>query len=174
MIYFLYTRLTRKYIYNNKKLFYFVYRLTPLTTPPVEKSTMMNLSLQEIILIGNASEQVRKNIISLKTHWNYACKQYIIIIIHNKIIIILCYFPCITVGQVQWNDYRHVPNDANLGKGKKSRWSKSCIRSTFKSIICKFKAYLNFMLPNIFNINLGPLNLIICIYNFADWNYRHY
>lgn len=53
---------------NNEKLFFFVfcfytpprvYRLTPLTTPPVEKSTMMNLSLQEIILIGNASEQVR-------------------------------------------------------------------------------------------------------------------
>lgn len=38
----------------------YVYRLTPLTTPPVEKSTMMNLSLQEIILIGNASEQVDK------------------------------------------------------------------------------------------------------------------
>jgi len=36
----------------------YVFRLTPLTTPPVEKSTMMNLSLQEIILIGNASEQV--------------------------------------------------------------------------------------------------------------------
>ncbi|XP_050538417.1 protein SCAI [Daktulosphaira vitifoliae] len=35
------------------------HRLTPLSTPPVEKSTMMNLSLQEIILIGNASEQVK-------------------------------------------------------------------------------------------------------------------
>lgn len=45
-----------------RKFCRFVYRLTPLTTPPVEKSTMMNLSLQEIILIGNASEQVGQKI----------------------------------------------------------------------------------------------------------------
>lgn len=60
MIRFPYKCLTRT-CDNNEKLLcrLCVYRLTPLTTPPVEKSTMMNLSLQEIILIGNASEQVR-------------------------------------------------------------------------------------------------------------------
>lgn len=33
-------------------------RLSPLTTPPVEKSTIMNLSLQEIVIIGNCTDQV--------------------------------------------------------------------------------------------------------------------
>jgi hypothetical protein len=35
-----------------------VYRLSPLTTPPVEKSPIMNLTLQEILIIGNCSDQV--------------------------------------------------------------------------------------------------------------------
>jgi len=36
----------------------FVYRLSPLTTPPVEKSPIMNLTLQEILIIGNCNDQV--------------------------------------------------------------------------------------------------------------------
>ncbi|KAG8326257.1 hypothetical protein J6590_047627 [Homalodisca vitripennis] len=35
------------------------HRLSPLTTPPVEKSTMMNLSLQEILIVGNCNDQVK-------------------------------------------------------------------------------------------------------------------
>lgn len=35
------------------------HRLTPHTTPPVERSSQMTLSLQEIILIGNVSDQVK-------------------------------------------------------------------------------------------------------------------
>uniref|UniRef100_A0A1B6EB07 Protein SCAI n=1 Tax=Clastoptera arizonana TaxID=38151 RepID=A0A1B6EB07_9HEMI len=35
------------------------HRLSPLTTPPVEKSTLMNLSLQEILIIGNCNDQVK-------------------------------------------------------------------------------------------------------------------
>ncbi|PSN33551.1 Protein SCAI [Blattella germanica] len=35
------------------------HRLSPLTTPPVEKSPMMNLTLQEILIIGNCNEQVK-------------------------------------------------------------------------------------------------------------------
>lgn len=35
-----------------------VYRLSPLTTPPVEKSPIMNLTLQEILIIGNCNDQV--------------------------------------------------------------------------------------------------------------------
>jgi hypothetical protein len=35
-----------------------IYRLSPLTTPPVEKSPMMNLTLQEILIIGNCNDQV--------------------------------------------------------------------------------------------------------------------
>lgn len=35
-----------------------IFRLTPHTTPPVERSSQMTLSLQEIILIGNVSDQV--------------------------------------------------------------------------------------------------------------------
>ncbi|BES98840.1 Protein of unknown function (DUF3550/UPF0682) [Nesidiocoris tenuis] len=35
------------------------HRLSPLTTPPVEKSTYMNLSLQEIVIIGNCTDQVK-------------------------------------------------------------------------------------------------------------------
>lgn len=35
-----------------------VYRLSPLTTPPVEKSPMMNLTLQEILIIGSCNDQV--------------------------------------------------------------------------------------------------------------------
>jgi Protein SCAI len=34
-------------------------RLSPLTTPPVEKAPIMNLSLQEILIIGNCSDQVK-------------------------------------------------------------------------------------------------------------------
>lgn len=34
-------------------------RLSPLTTPPVEKSQYMNLTLQEILIVGSASEQVK-------------------------------------------------------------------------------------------------------------------
>lgn len=34
-------------------------RLSPLTTPPVEKSQFMNLTLQEILIVGSASEQVK-------------------------------------------------------------------------------------------------------------------
>lgn len=36
-----------------------IFRLSPLTTPPVEKSPYMNLTLQEILIIGSASEQVK-------------------------------------------------------------------------------------------------------------------
>ncbi|KAL1131066.1 hypothetical protein AAG570_012303 [Ranatra chinensis] len=35
------------------------HRLSPLTTPPVEKSTIMNLSLQEIVIVGNCNDQVK-------------------------------------------------------------------------------------------------------------------
>ncbi|XP_039287520.1 protein SCAI isoform X1 [Nilaparvata lugens] len=35
------------------------HRLSPLTTPPVEKSTQMNLSLQEILIVGNCNDQVK-------------------------------------------------------------------------------------------------------------------
>ncbi|XP_065352751.1 protein SCAI isoform X2 [Cloeon dipterum] len=35
------------------------HRLSPLTTPPVEKAPIMNLSLQEILIIGNCSDQVK-------------------------------------------------------------------------------------------------------------------
>ncbi|XP_034232212.1 protein SCAI [Thrips palmi] len=35
------------------------HRLGPLTTPPCEKTTMMNLVLQEIIIIGNCNDQVK-------------------------------------------------------------------------------------------------------------------
>jgi hypothetical protein len=35
-----------------------IYRLSPLTTPPVEKSPMMNLTLQEILIVGNCNDQV--------------------------------------------------------------------------------------------------------------------
>lgn len=33
--------------------------MSPLTTPPVEKSQYMNLTLQEILIVGSASEQVK-------------------------------------------------------------------------------------------------------------------
>lgn len=36
-----------------------VLRLSPLTTPPVEKSQYMNLTLQEILVVGSATEQVK-------------------------------------------------------------------------------------------------------------------
>lgn len=35
------------------------HRLSPLTTPPVEKSQYMSLSLQEILIVGSSSEQVK-------------------------------------------------------------------------------------------------------------------
>ncbi|XP_063227251.1 protein SCAI isoform X2 [Bacillus rossius redtenbacheri] len=35
------------------------HRLSPLTTPPVEKSPVMNLTLQEILIVGNSSDQVK-------------------------------------------------------------------------------------------------------------------
>uniref|UniRef100_A0A8D8SC46 Protein SCAI n=1 Tax=Cacopsylla melanoneura TaxID=428564 RepID=A0A8D8SC46_9HEMI len=41
------------------------HRLSPLTTPPVEKSTMMNLSLQEVVVIGNSCNQVKFNELSM-------------------------------------------------------------------------------------------------------------
>lgn len=77
---------------------------------------MMNLSLQEIILIGNASEQVRKEYKLIKV------KLKLCILKIKIIIIILCYLLLhYYIGQVQRNDYRHVPNDANIRKRKKSR-----------------------------------------------------
>lgn len=35
------------------------FRLNPLITPPVEKSPMMTLSLQEVLIVGASSEQVK-------------------------------------------------------------------------------------------------------------------
>nr|CAD7569492.1 unnamed protein product [Timema californicum] len=35
------------------------HRLSPLTTPPVEKSPIMNLTLQEILIVGNCNDQVK-------------------------------------------------------------------------------------------------------------------
>jgi hypothetical protein len=35
------------------------YRLSPLTTPPCERSPHMTLSLQEILIVGSASEQAK-------------------------------------------------------------------------------------------------------------------
>lgn len=40
-------------------MFYYSFRLSPQTTPPVERSSAMTLTLQEIILIGNVNDQVR-------------------------------------------------------------------------------------------------------------------
>ena len=34
-------------------------RLNPLITPPVEKSPMMTLSLQEVLIVGASSDQVK-------------------------------------------------------------------------------------------------------------------
>ena len=34
------------------------HRLTPLNTPPLEKMSHMHFQLQEIIIVGNSSEQV--------------------------------------------------------------------------------------------------------------------
>lgn len=39
--------------------FYWFHRLSPLTTPPVEKSQFMTLTLQEILIVGNCAEQVK-------------------------------------------------------------------------------------------------------------------
>ena len=39
--------------------FSFIYRLNPLITPPVEKSPMMTLTLQEVLIIGSCSDQVK-------------------------------------------------------------------------------------------------------------------
>lgn len=36
-----------------------VIRLSPLTTPPVEKSPAMDLTLQEVLIIGNNNDQVK-------------------------------------------------------------------------------------------------------------------
>lgn len=35
------------------------YRLSALTTPPVELTSQMNLSLQEILIIGSCNDQVK-------------------------------------------------------------------------------------------------------------------
>ncbi|KAK6628651.1 hypothetical protein RUM43_002466 [Polyplax serrata] len=35
------------------------HRLSPMTTPPVEKTSIMNLTLQEILIIGNSADQVK-------------------------------------------------------------------------------------------------------------------
>ncbi|EEB18750.1 conserved hypothetical protein [Pediculus humanus corporis] len=35
------------------------HRLSPMTTPPVERSSIMNLTLQEILIIGNSADQVK-------------------------------------------------------------------------------------------------------------------
>ena len=37
------------------------HRLTPLNTPTLEKSSPSHLSLQEILIVGNSNEQVRKD-----------------------------------------------------------------------------------------------------------------
>jgi hypothetical protein len=34
-------------------------RLNPLITPPVEKSPMMTLSLQEVLIVGSCADQVK-------------------------------------------------------------------------------------------------------------------
>ncbi len=34
-------------------------RLNPMITPPVEKSALMTVSVQEVILVGSRSEQVK-------------------------------------------------------------------------------------------------------------------
>ena len=39
------------------------HRLTPLNTPPLEKMSHMHFQLQEIIIVGNSSEQVSFNIL---------------------------------------------------------------------------------------------------------------
>ncbi len=43
----------------------FCNRLSPHTTPPVERSSAMTLTLQEIILIGNVNDQVRNQNINI-------------------------------------------------------------------------------------------------------------
>ena len=37
----------------------FIDRLNPLITPPLEKSPMMTLTLQEVLIVGSCSEQVK-------------------------------------------------------------------------------------------------------------------
>ena len=49
---------------NNIFLLIFKYilcshRLNPLITPPLERSPMMTLTLQEVIIVGNISEQAK-------------------------------------------------------------------------------------------------------------------
>jgi hypothetical protein len=41
-----------------KVIFVLNFRLNPLITPPLEKSPLMTLSLQEVIIVGSCSEQV--------------------------------------------------------------------------------------------------------------------
>ena len=36
-----------------------IFRLNPLITPPVEKSPMMTLTLQEVLIVGSCSDQVK-------------------------------------------------------------------------------------------------------------------
>ena len=50
--------LIRHFFFNFN--FTFCFRLNPLITPPLEKSAIMTLSLQEVIIVGSCSEQVRK------------------------------------------------------------------------------------------------------------------
>lgn len=35
------------------------FRLSPLNTPPVERSPLMNLTLQEVVIVGSSSQQVK-------------------------------------------------------------------------------------------------------------------
>lgn len=51
-------------IYNSHCVIFIIhsncFRLSPLTTPPVEKSPIMNLTLQEILIVGNCNDQVKQ------------------------------------------------------------------------------------------------------------------
>ena len=46
-------------IWYADKISHFNFRLNPLITPPVEKSPIMTLSLQEVLIVGSCSEQVK-------------------------------------------------------------------------------------------------------------------
>ena len=46
-------------IWYADEISHFNFRLNPLITPPVEKSPIMTLSLQEVLIVGSCSEQVK-------------------------------------------------------------------------------------------------------------------
>ena len=46
-------------IWYADEIYHFNFRLNPLITPPVEKSPIMTLSLQEVLIVGSCSEQVK-------------------------------------------------------------------------------------------------------------------